>query len=160
MPSPTMGQNQPMGDSVKEQATIAAPAEEILAVLSDIEAYPQWATGLKEATVVSRDSDGHVLMARFRAAGFGYSTQYTLGYDHSVPGRLAWHQVAGDVTRKLDGHYDLVDNGDGTTDVAYELEVALIVPVPGFVKRRTAHAISHTALPALKARVEGTPAPR
>jgi hypothetical protein len=78
-----------------------------------------------------------------------------LAYDHSEPGRLAWHQVSGDVTRKLDGHYDLVDNGDGSTDVAYELEVELIIPVPGFVKRRTAHKITHTALPALKARVEG-----
>lgn len=155
-----MSQTLGMGDSVRQQATIAAPIDEILAVLHDIEAYPQWAKGLKEATVVSRDAEGRVLMARFRAAGFGYSTQYTLGYDHSKAGRLAWHQVSGDVTRKLDGHYDLVDNGDGTTDVAYELEVSLIIPVPGFVKRRTAHAISHTALPALKARVEGTPAPR
>ncbi|HEU5152712.1 MAG TPA: SRPBCC family protein [Iamia sp.] len=144
-----------MGDSVREHTTIQAPVEEVLAVLQDIDAYPSWASDLKEATVLSRDGDGLVTMARFRAAGFGYSTQYTLAYDHSQAGRLAWHQVSGDVTRKLDGHYDLVDNGDGTTDVAYELEVELIIPVPGFVKRRTAHKITHTALPALKARVEG-----
>lgn len=149
-----------MGDSVRQQATIAAPIDEVLGVLQHIEAYPEWAPDLKEATVVSRDAEGRVQMARFRAAGFGYSTQYTLAYDHSTPGRLAWHQVSGDVTRKLDGSYDLTDNGDGTTEVAYELEVELIIPVPGFVKRRTAHKITHTALPALKARVEGTPAPR
>jgi ribosome-associated toxin RatA of RatAB toxin-antitoxin module len=150
-----MGQTLVMGDSVREQTTITAPADEILAVLQDIDSYPTWARDLKEATVLARDADGLVTMARFRAAGFGYSTQYTLAYDHSEAGRLAWHQVSGDVTRKLDGHYDLVDNGDGTTDVAYELEVELIIPVPGFVKRRTAHKITHTALPALKARVEG-----
>jgi ribosome-associated toxin RatA of RatAB toxin-antitoxin module len=150
-----MGQTQAMGDSVREHTTIQAPVDEVLAVLQEIEAYPTWARDLKEATVLSRDGDGLVTMARFRAAGFGYSTQYTLAYDHSEAGRLAWHQVSGDVTRKLDGHYDLVDNGDGTTDVTYELEVELIIPVPGFVKRRTAHKITHTALPALKARVEG-----
>lgn len=149
-----IGQTLAMADSVREHTTIAASADDILAVLQDIEAYPTWASDLKEATVLSRDGDGQVAMARFRAAGFGYSTQYTLAYDHSQPGRLAWRQVSGDVTRKLDGHYDLVDNGDGTTDVAYELEVELIIPVPGFVKRRTAHKITHTALPALKARVE------
>ncbi len=150
-----MGQTLPMGDSVRESTTIQAPADDVLAVLQDIEAYPTWASDLKEATVLSRDGDGLVTMARFRAAGFGYSTQYTLAYDHSQVGRLAWHQVSGDVTRKLDGHYDLTDNDDGTTDVTYELEVELIIPVPGFVKRRTAHKITHTALPALKARVEG-----
>jgi ribosome-associated toxin RatA of RatAB toxin-antitoxin module len=144
-----------MGDSVREHTTIEAATDDVLAVLQDIESYPTWASDLKEATVLARDPDGLVTMARFRAAGFGYSTQYTLAYDHSEAGRLAWHQVSGDVTRKLDGHYDLVDNGDGTTDVAYELEVELIIPVPGFVKRRTAHKITHTALPALKARVEG-----
>lgn len=149
-----MGQTLVMGDSVREQTTIAATPDEVLAVLQDIEAYPAWARDLKEATVLSRDDDGLVTMARFRAAGFGYSTQYTLAYDHSEAGRLAWHQVSGDVTRMLDGHYELIDNGDGTTDVAYELEVELIIPVPGFVKRRTAHKITHTALPALKARVE------
>jgi ribosome-associated toxin RatA of RatAB toxin-antitoxin module len=149
-----MGQTLTMGDSVREHTTIQAPADDVLAVLQDIETYPTWARDLKEATVLSRDGDGLVTMARFRAAGFGYSTQYTLAYDHSQAGRLEWHQVSGDVTRKLDGHYDLVDNGDGTTDVAYELEVELIIPVPGFVKRRTAHKITHTALPALKARVE------
>ncbi len=145
-----------MADSVREHTTIDAPLGEVLAVLDDIERYPEWARDLKEATVLSRDADGRVVMARFRAAGFGYSTQYTLAYDHSVPGRLAWHQVSGDVTRKLDGQYLLIDNGDGTTDVTYGLEVELVIPVPGFVKRRTAHKITHTALPALKARVEGT----
>ena len=145
-----------MGDSVREQLTIAAPVDEVMDVLLDIEHYPVWARDLKRAEVLARDDEGRVASARFRAAGFGYSTQYTLAYDHSEEGRLAWHQVSGDVTRKLDGHYDLVDNADGTTDVTYALEVELVIPVPGFVKRRTAHKITHTALPALKARVEGT----
>ncbi|QYG92759.1 cyclase [Iamia sp. SCSIO 61187] len=148
-----------MGDSVREHTTIAAPIGDVLSVLHAIESYPDWARDLKEATVLARDAEGRATQARFRAAGFGYSTHYTLDYDHSVPGRLAWRQSSGEVTRKLDGHYDLVDNGDGTTDVAYELEVELIIPVPGFVKRRTAHKITHTALPALKARVEGDPEP-
>ena len=131
-----MGQTLAMADSVREHTRIDAPVGEVLDVLHDIEQYPEWARDLKEATVLSRDPDGRVALARFRAAGFGYSTQYTLAYDHSEPGRLAWHQVSGDVTRKLDGRYDLVDNGDGTTDVTYALEVELVIPVPGFVKSR------------------------
>lgn len=145
-----------MGDSVREHMIIDAPVDEVLDVLLDIERYPEWARDLKEAVVVARDDEGRVAEARFRAAGFGYSTQYTLAYDHSVPGRLAWKLTEGDVTRKLDGHYDLSGLGDGTTEVAYELEAELVLPLPGFVKRRTALKITHTALRELKARVEGT----
>lgn len=148
-----------MGDSVREHMTITAPAADVLEVLLAIERYPEWARDLKAADVLARDDQGRVTEARFRAAGFGYSTQYTLAYDHSVDGRLGWVLTQGDVTRKLDGHYDLVDNGDGTTDVAYQLEAELILPIPGFVKRRTSHKITHTALRELKARVEGDPGP-
>lgn len=143
-----------MGDSVREHMIITAPVDEVMAVLLDIESYPEWARDLKEAEVLARDDEGRVAEARFRAAGFGYSTQYTLAYDHSVPGRLAWRLTEGDVTRKLDGHYDLSALGDGTTEVAYELEAELVLPLPGFVKRRTASKITHTALKELKARVE------
>lgn len=144
-----------MGDSVREHMVIDAPIDEVLAVLLDIERYPEWAHDLKEAEVVSRDEQGRVTEARFRAAGFGYSTQYTLAYDHSVPGRLAWVLTEGDVTRTLDGHYELAATDDGATEVAYELEAELVLPIPGFVKRRTTTKITHTALRELKARVEG-----
>lgn len=144
-----------MGDSVREQLTIAAPVDEVMTVLLDIERYPEWARDLKRAEVLARDDEGRVASARFRAAGFGYSTQYTLAYDHSVPGRLSWHLTEGDATRVLDGYYELTDDGDGTCQVTYELEVELALPLPGFIKRRTAHKITYTALQELQARVEG-----
>ena len=39
-------------------------------------------------------------------------------------------------------------------EVVYHLEVDLVVPLPGFVKRRAEAKIIRTALPELKARVE------
>ena len=45
----------------------------------------------------------------------------------------------------------------GATDVVYELEVELVVPLPGFVKRRAEHKIMHTALDELRAHVERSP---
>ena len=41
--------------------------------------------------------------------------------------------------------------------MVYELSVDLIVPIPGFVKRRAEARIIKTALLELKSRVEGTP---
>lgn len=143
-----------MGDSVREQMEVAAPVADVLEVLLAIERYPEWARDLKAAAVLARDDRGRVTEARFRAAGFGYSTEYTLAYDHSTPGRLAWVLTEGDVTRKLDGYYELTEVSEDTTEVAYELEAELVLPLPGFVKRRTAHKITHTALRELRDRVE------
>ena len=91
----------------------------------------------------------------FRAAAFGRSTSYTLRYDYSgAPTRLSWEQVRGDVTRKLDGSYEIAPGDDGSADVTYRLVVDLKVPLPVFVKRRAEGRITHTALKELKERAE------
>ena len=141
-----------MSDRVTETTTIAAPPEAVRAVLIDFPSYPQWATDLKSVEVI--DAADHEPEVRFRAAGMGRSTSYTLKYDLSDPAVVAWKLTDGDITRKLDGQYALSPEGSGTR-VDYELEVELVVPLPGFIKRRTQGRIMHTALGELKARVEG-----
>lgn len=142
-----------MTDSVTETTTIAATPEVVRSVLLDFPVYPEWATDLKEVEVLATDDAGRGSEVRYRAAGMGRSVQYTLRYDYSDPDRVAWKQIEGDITRKLDGYYELRP-ADGGTTVTYQLEVELMVPLPGFVKRRTAGKIVHTALPALKGRAE------
>ncbi|MCU1356269.1 MAG: cyclase/dehydrase [Acidimicrobiales bacterium] len=144
-----------MADRVTETTTIAAPPEVIREVLLDFARYPEWATDLKSVEVLDQDDEGQAREVRFRAAGMGRSTSYTLRYDLSDPAVVAWRLTDGDLTRKLDGQYALVP-ADGGTRVEYELEVELIVPLPGFIKRRTQGKIMHTALGELKARVEGS----
>ncbi len=57
--------------------------------------------------------------------------------------------------RKLDGSYVLEPaSRPGRTLVTYHLAVELIVPLPGFVKRRAEQKIIHTALRELRAHVE------
>jgi ribosome-associated toxin RatA of RatAB toxin-antitoxin module len=143
-----------MADSVTEHTTIDATREACMAVLLDFEHYPEWARDLKEATVLERDAEGRGLEVRFRAAGMGYSTSYTLRYDHSRPDTLAWRLIRGDLTRQLDGSYRFEDAPGGGVEVTYQLEVELAVPLPGFIKRRTQLKIMHTALKELKSRVE------
>lgn len=142
-----------MADRVTEQTTIAADPEVVRAVLLDFAAYPQWAKDLKAIEVLETDDQGRATSVRYRAAGMGRSTAYTLRYDYSDPARVAWKLTDGDVARKLDGHYDLRPSPAGT-EVTYELEAELVVPLPGFVKRRAQGRIMHTALHDLKARAE------
>ena len=146
-----------MSEQATERTVINAPVERCYEVAVDIERYPEWAKDIKEASVLEHDDEGRPLDVSFRAAAMGRSTSYTLRYDYSgAPNRLAWHLVQGDITRKLDGAYEFTPNPDDpdSTDVAYHLEVDLVVPLPGFVKRRGEAKILRTALPELKARIE------
>jgi uncharacterized membrane protein len=150
-----------MAEQASEHTTIAAPLALCWEVATDFEAYPQWAKDVKEAEVVHRDIDGRASVVRFRAAAMGRSTTYLLGYDYSdEPNRLSWRLLEGDITRKLDGEYAFrpVAGDDSSTDCDYELTVELVVPLPGFVKRRAEARIMQTALRDLKARVEAVAA--
>ncbi len=59
--------------------------------------------------------------------------------------------MQGDVTRRLDGSYDIYPSDDGSADVTYHLVVDLKVPLPVFVKRRAEGRITYTALKELTA---------
>jgi hypothetical protein len=144
-----------MADRVTEKTTIAASPDAVLDILLDFPRYPEWARDLKSVEVMATDDRGRATEVRFRAAGMGRSTQYTLAYDHAEPNVLAWVLSEGDIMRKLDGRYVLED-ADGQTAVTYELEVELIIPLPGFVKRRSQGKIMHAALDELKAVAERT----
>jgi hypothetical protein len=151
-----------MSEQAREQTRIEASVEQCFATLVDFEAYPEWAGDLKEVHLVETDADGRGTVVEFRAAAMGRSTTYQLKYDYSgAPNRLSWELVSGDLQRELDGAYVLEQSSDdpGATEVAYELAVDLIIPIPGFVKRRAEARIIKTALSELKARVEGAPRP-
>ena len=58
----------------------------------------------------------------------------------------------------MDGVYELVDNGDGSTTVNYRLAVDVKIPMIGMIKRKAEKVIVDTALKGLKKRVESLPA--
>jgi ribosome-associated toxin RatA of RatAB toxin-antitoxin module len=126
----------------------------VYAVVTDFDHYPQWVSELKHVEVLERDADGRALEVEFRAAAFGRSTTYTLRYDYArAPGQLSWSQTRGDITSSLQGQYRFERLGDATR-VTYDLEVDLLVPIPGFVKSRAAQRIQSEALVELKAQAE------
>lgn len=142
-----------MSDQATQRMRIEAPLDDVWAALTDFERYPEWARDLKDVTVLERDEEGRAVLVRFRAAAMGRSTQYVLRYDWSdAPNTLPWELVQGDIMRVLDGRYELSED-DGVTDVTYHLTVDLVVPLPGFVKRRAESRIIGTALRELRAHV-------
>ncbi len=143
-----------MGQRASESINVNATPEALFAVVVDFPAYPSWVADLKQVSVQTHDENGAAQDVEFRAAAFGRSSTYTLRYDYTAaPNAVSWSQVTGDLTTKLDGRYRFDADGTGTK-VTYELDVDLMVPLPGFVKNRAASRIMTQALRELKARAE------
>ena len=148
-----------MTDQASQHTIIAAPPDRVFEAAVEFERYPEWARDIKAASVERRDDRGRGVEVTFRAAAMGRSTSYTLRYDYSgAPNRLGWVLARGDIMRRLDGSYTFVpvDDDPLSTEVVYHLTVDLVVPLPGFVKRRAEARIMHTALRELKAHVEAS----
>lgn len=142
-----------MTDRAALTTLIDAPLQDCYDIALDFERYPEWAKDVKEAVVLARDDQGRATQVEFRASALGRSTHYTLQYDYSdAPSRLSWHLVEGDIMRAIDGAYSFVEV-DGGTQVFYEIAIELVIPLPGFVKRRAEVRILNT-VKELKARAE------
>lgn len=146
-----------MTDHATEHARINAPVARCFEVLTDFEHYPAWAADIKSTEVHVRDDQGRGTEVTWRAAAMGRSTTVRLRYDYSeAPEAMRWKLIDGDLLRRYDGHYLLrpVDDESDVTDLEYQLSVDLVVPLPGFVKRRAEARIIKAALPDLKAYIE------
>ena len=91
-----------MVDQATARITIHASPEQCYATVVDFERYPEWASDIKMARVLSRDEDGRAVDVEYRAAAMGRSTTYTLRYYYgSNPLRIAWKQLEGDITLRF-----------------------------------------------------------
>jgi uncharacterized membrane protein len=143
-----------MAETASQTITTSAPPERVWAIAADVESYPTWAKDVKDVIVRTRDDLGRATEVEFRASALGRSTHYTLSYDYAdAPNVLAWSMVRGDIMRTIDGAYHFSPASDGGTEVRYDLAIELVVPLPGFVKRRAEVRILNTVRE-LKARAE------
>ena len=131
----------------------ASPAE-VMAVVADFDAYPDWVGNLEEVEVLARDRRGRGTRVAFRLATPWGAQAYTLAYRYQPKDAgVSWTYVEGTL-EDLAGSYALEPTAEGTTKVTYQLEVALGVPIPGFLLRQAAKQVVRSALGDLKRRVE------
>jgi ribosome-associated toxin RatA of RatAB toxin-antitoxin module len=125
-----------------------------MAVIADFDAYPDWVGSLEAVRVLTRDRRGRGTRVAFRLRTPVLTAAYTLAYRYAPSDEgVSWRYVEGTL-QDLTGSYTLEPTGDGTTQVTYRLEVALGMPIPGFLLRQAARQIVRSALGDLKRRVE------
>lgn len=142
-----------MADSVSDKILINATPAEVMAVIQDIESYPQWGD-FTEVQVLSKNADGLAEDARFSLKTAIGSDTYEIHYTWNGNESVSWTlNEQSSMLKVLNGTYALADKG-GSTEVTYELEVDIKLPLMGFMKKKAGQTIVDTALKGLKKRVE------
>ncbi|MBO0775266.1 MAG: SRPBCC family protein [Actinobacteria bacterium] len=143
-----------MADTATASITVAAPPAAIMAVIGDFAAYPEWASGVRAADVVARDSGGLASRVRFQLDAGPVKDAYVLGYRWDGTAGVRWDLAEpGTVVSGMTGGYELAEQG-ADTKVTYHLAVDIRIPMPGILKRRAEKMIIDAALKGLKKRAE------
>ena len=142
-----------MADLASSTITISAPPDAVMAVIADIDRYPEWTGQIKSAEVLDADVDGRPRQARFVMDAGVLKDEYVLQYDWTAQG-VDWQLVGTSAVQKSQvGSYALAPRGDGT-EVTYSLSVDIAMPMLGMFKRKAEKMIMDSALKELKKRVE------
>ena len=142
-----------MADQTSSTILISAPPSAIMSVIADFPAYPDWAQGMRKAEVRETFPDGRAKDVQFEIAEGPIKDTYTLTYHWHGDDSVDWSLVQGKMLKKLDGTYRLVPRGEAT-EVTYQLEAELGVPMIGMLRRKAEKVIIDAALKGLKKRVE------
>lgn len=130
---------------------IEATPGQIMAVIADLPAYPQWSDGITEVTVLE-ERDGRPYLARFHLSSGPIKDTYELQYAWDGDRSVSWTLVTGEMLTHMDGTYALEPHG-GSTTVRYRLAVDVKIPMIGMIKRKAEKVIVDTALKGLRRRV-------
>lgn len=142
-----------MADQTTSSIVIEAPPSAVMGVIADFPAYPDWAQGMKEATVLQEGPAGRALQVHFELDASPIRDSYVLEYDWRGDDQVSWHLVEGKMLKAMQGAYILRRIGEGT-EVTYRLAVDVAIPMIGMLRRRAEKVIIDSALKGLKKRVE------
>ena len=142
-----------MAEQTTSSIVVNAWPAEVMAVIADFDAYPQWAQGVKKADVV-KGSGERAEQVYFELDASPIKDQYTLEYDWDGDRAVRWWLVQGKMLKGMDGTYELDPREDGSTEVTYRLAVEISIPMIGMLKRKAEKVIIDTALKGMKKRVE------
>jgi uncharacterized membrane protein len=135
---------------------IDAPIDDVVEVIEDYEAYPEWAD-VRSVNIRERGEGGRPTQVAFEVdVPVLGKASYTLRYRYAPGGTaISWESIeAHGAVREVRGEYLLDDLDSDATKVTYRLAVELGPLVPGFLRTEGARRVIENALERLKRRVE------
>jgi carbon monoxide dehydrogenase subunit G len=143
-----------MATQAIQAVMIAAQPAEVMSVIGDFAAYPEWVEALSSCEVLRHHGDGLPEQVRFVVSTGIVQDDYVLAYTWAPSGlRVDWQLVSSQIMSEQTGSYTLAPKGR-ETEVTYALSVELSIPMLAMFKRQAEKMIMDVALRSLKARVE------
>lgn len=133
---------------------VSADVQTIYEVALDLDAYPEWATGVKDVEIEEEDEYGRPSRVSFVADAMIKEIAYTLLYRYDLEDGFSWSAESGADIKAMEGSYRFIELEDGSTEVLYALKVDPAFTVPGFLRRQAEKQIVSNALRGLKKRAE------
>jgi hypothetical protein len=144
-----------MAQFSKSIITIDAPIAEVQKLLFELDKYPEWSTQIKSSEALDRDDQGRVTKVKMSIDAGMMKDRLTLDYDWSqAPSKLSFSLEDADLLTGMDGIYTISSIDEDTTEVVYELEVSLSMPIPAMMRQKAEKATIDAALAQLKSHLE------
>ena len=145
-----------MADFSKSTITIDAPIADVQKALFALDKYPEWSSQIKSAEALAHDDQGRITKVKMSIDAGMMKDRLTLDYDWSqAPSSLSFSLDEADLLTGMDGVYTVKSIDEDTTEVTYELEVSLSMPVPAMMRQKAEKATIDAALSQLKSSLEG-----
>jgi ribosome-associated toxin RatA of RatAB toxin-antitoxin module len=133
------------------EVVIEATPEEILDVIADVEALPEWSSAHQSSKVLQRDDKGRPVRTKAVIKTVGITDEQELEYTWHDDG-VSWKLISAKQQRSQDARYTLTPEGDKTR-VKFVLTIDPLVPLPGFLLKRATKGAMSSATEGLRKRV-------
>ena len=144
-----------MTDLSKSLISIDAPIADVQKALFELDKYPEWSTQIKSAEALARDDQGRITKVKMSIDAGMMKDRPILDYDWSqAPNKISFSLDEADLLTSMDGIYTITAVDEDTTEVTYELGVALSMPVPAMMRQKAEKATIDAALAQLKSHLE------
>src|SRR5919199_4607691 len=96
-----------MAEQSTQSITVDAPAADVMAVIADFPAYPQWVSAAKTVEVLETGEDGRAKRVHFVIDAGAVRDDYDLDYTWDDDRRVSWTLVRGQMMKRQEGPYTL-----------------------------------------------------
>jgi hypothetical protein len=139
----------------KSLISIDAPIADVQKALFELDKYPDWSAQIKSAEALAHDDQGRITKVKMSIDAGMMKDRPTLDYDWSqAPNKISFSLDEAELLTSMDGIYTITAVDEDTTEVTYELGVALSMPVPAMMRQKAEKATIDAALAQLKSHLE------
>jgi ribosome-associated toxin RatA of RatAB toxin-antitoxin module len=140
-----------MATSDSREVVIEASPEEIIDVIADVEATPEWSPQYQRAEILEMGDDGRPRRVKMTVKTAGITDEMEIQYTWSDD-KVSWTLIKAGALKKQDASYTLTPDGDKTR-VRFDIAIDLSIPMPGFVLKRALKGGTESATEGLRKQV-------